>query len=65
MQRDQLPRIESGVEGQPGTTMWLLAGIAMLFIVAAYLFVSDRLDPPGSRLESAQTQLSQPAIPKN
>jgi hypothetical protein len=57
MQRDQPPRIEpDGAEGYPGTAMWLLAGMAMLFIVAAYLFVSDRLDPPGSRLESAQTQ---------
>ena len=57
MQRDQPTRIEpDGVEGHPGTAMWLLPAMALLFIVAAYLFVSDRLDPPGSRLESAQTQ---------
>jgi hypothetical protein len=57
MQRDQLPRIErDGDEGHPGSAMWVLAAMAMLFIVAAYLFVTDRLDPPGSRLESAQTQ---------
>jgi hypothetical protein len=61
---DELPSNEpasSADDAQPGIAGWLLAAMALLFIVVSYQFVSDRLDPPHPRLESAQTQ-PQPAV---
>jgi hypothetical protein len=81
MQRDELPRTQprdvgdsseasrnealARYDAHPGIAIWLLAAMALLFIVATYQFVSDRLDPPGPRRDSAQTQAPQPAGPGN
>ena len=72
MERDELPRSQSGDEARrnealarydahPGIAIWLLAAMAFLFIVATYQFVSDRIDQ-GPRSDSAHTQTVQPGV---
>jgi hypothetical protein len=51
-------------DAHPGVAIWLLAGMAFLFIVATYQFITDRVDP-GTRSDSAQTQTPQSTVRRN
>ena len=51
-------------DAHPGIAIWLLAGMAFLFIVATYQFIADRVDP-GTRSDSAQTQSTQSTVRRN
>ena len=79
MERDELPRTQSGDEARneirrnealarydahPGIAIWLLAAMAFLFIVATYQFVADRIDQV-PRSDSAHTQTPQPGVRGN
>ena len=52
-------------DAHPGVAIWLLAGMAFLFIVATYQFIADRVDPR-ARSDSAQsTQSEQSTVRRN